>query len=198
LDLSAYSGLYDILVKEDHILRRLNSLVDFSFILDELKTTYCLKDGRNAVNPIQMFKYLLLKVIYDLSDSDLVDRAFTDMTFKYFLGLSPESKVIHASSLTKFRRLRLKDEALLDTLIAKSIKIAAQNGLINSTIIIVDATHTKSAYTAKSPLELLRDRSKNLRKKVYQIDERIKDKMPCLNFLKKKRESQEYQISKKA
>ncbi|GHU41579.1 hypothetical protein FACS1894193_05620 [Bacilli bacterium] len=179
LDLSPYSGLYDILVKEDHLLRRLNTLVDFSFILDELKASYCLNDGRNAINPIQMFKYLLLKVIYDLSDRDLVERAFTDLAFKYFLGLAPEDKVIHASSLTKFRRLRLKDEVLLDRLITKSIKIAAQNGLMTSDTIILDATHTKSAYKAKSPLEILRERSKNLRKKVYQFDETLVEKMPA-------------------
>ena len=65
LDLSSYSGLYDILVKEDHLLRKLNNLVDFTFIIDEVKENYCLNDGRNAIDPIRMFKYLLLKVIYE-------------------------------------------------------------------------------------------------------------------------------------
>lgn len=178
LDVSPYSELYDILVKEDHFLRKLNNLVDFSFIVDEVRENYCLDDGRNAVSPIQMFKYLLLKVIYDLSDRDLVARAHTDLSFKYFLGIAPEANVIHSSTLTKFRRLRLKDETLLDMLIGKSIDIASQLGLMKSTTIIVDVTHTKSAYNAKSPIEILRDRSKNLRKKVYQIDASMKDKMP--------------------
>lgn len=52
LELSPYSGLYDILVKEDHLLRKLNKLVDFSFIVDEIQENYCLEDGRNAINPI--------------------------------------------------------------------------------------------------------------------------------------------------
>ena len=178
LDLSPHSCLYDILVKEDHLLRKLNNLVDFSFIIEEVRENYCLNDGRNAVDPIQMFKYLLLKVIYNLSDRDLVSRAFTDLSFKYFLGLAPEEDVIHATSLTKFRRLRLKDEAFLDMLIAKSVEIAIQNKVLKSTTLIVDATHTKSAYKAKSPIEILRERSKNLRKKVYQIDESMKEKLP--------------------
>ena len=101
----------------------------------------------------------------------MVSRAFTDLSFKYFLGLAPEEDVIHATSLTKFRRLRLKDEAFLDMLIAKSVEIAIQNKVLKSTTLIVDATHTKSAYKAKSPIEILRERSKNLRKKVYQIKE---------------------------
>ena len=52
LDLSPHSCLYDILVKEDHLLRKLNNLVDFSFIIEEVRENYCLNDGRNAVDPI--------------------------------------------------------------------------------------------------------------------------------------------------
>lgn len=178
LDLSPYSGLYDILVKEDHLLRKLNKLVDFSFIIDEIQENYCLEDGRNAINPIQLFKYLLLKVIYDLSDRDLVSRAYTDLAFKYFLGLAPEEDVIHPTTLTKFRRLRLKNNDLLDQLISKSIQIALEKGIMTSSTIIVDATHTKSAYNAKSPVEILRGRSKNLRKSVYRVDETLKNKLP--------------------
>ena len=47
------------------------------------------------------------------------------MSFKYFLGLTPEeTDLINPSSLTKFRRLRLKDIELLDLLIKKTVSIA--------------------------------------------------------------------------
>ena len=59
-----------------------------------------------------------MKSIYDLSDIDLVERSKYDMSFKYFLDMAPEDEVINPSSLTKFRKLRLKDMNLLDMLIA--------------------------------------------------------------------------------
>ncbi|MGD7029524.1 transposase, partial [Sutcliffiella horikoshii] len=108
-NLSPFSAIYDIVVPKNNMLRQINELVDFSFILDELKTKYCLDNGRNAIPPIRMFKYLLLKSIYDLSDVDVVDRSQYDMSFKYFLEMAPEDRVIDSSSLTKFRKLRLKD-----------------------------------------------------------------------------------------
>jgi transposase len=74
-NLSPFMNLYDIVVPTDNMLRKINELVDFSFILEELKTKYCLDNGRNAVSPIRMFKYLLLKSIYDLSDVDVVERS---------------------------------------------------------------------------------------------------------------------------
>ncbi len=77
-------AIYDLVVPKDNMLRQINELVDFSFILEELRDKYCLDNGRNAVPPIRLFKYLLLKTIFDLSDVDVVERSKYDMSFKYF------------------------------------------------------------------------------------------------------------------
>lgn len=171
-------ALYDLIIPKNNILRQINELVDFSFIIEELKTNYCLDNGRNAIPPIRMFKYLLLKSIHDLSDVDLVERSKYDMSFKYFLDMAPEEEVINPSSLTKFRRLRLKDMNLLDLLIGKTVEIALEKGILKSKTLIVDATHTKARYNQKSPKEFLQEKSKNLRKAVYQLDEQMKGKFP--------------------
>jgi transposase len=84
LNLSPFMALYDMVVPKDNMLRKINDLVDFTFILEELKTKYCIDNGRNAVSPIRMFKYLLLKSIYDLSDVDVVERSKYDMSFNIF------------------------------------------------------------------------------------------------------------------
>ncbi len=86
--------------------------------------------------------------------------------------------VIDPSSLTKFRKLRLKDVSLLDMLIGKTVEIALEKEIIKSKTIIVDATHTKARYNQKSPKEFLQEKSKNVRKAVYQIDESMKEKFP--------------------
>lgn len=178
LNLSPFMAIYDIVVPKDNMLRQINDLVDFSFVHKELENKYCLDNGRNAVPPIRMFKYLLLKSIFDLSDVDVVERSKYDMSLKYFLDLAPEDGVIDPSSLTKFRKLRLKDVNLLDMLIQKTVAIALEKEIIKSSAIIVDATHTKSRYNQKSPREILMEKSKLLRKAVYQIDEKMKDKFP--------------------
>ena len=56
-------------------------------------------------------------------------------------NMAPEESVINPSSLTKFRKLRLKDRNLLDMLITKTVRIALEKGIIKSKSIIVDATH---------------------------------------------------------
>lgn len=128
-----------------------------------------------------MFKYLLLKCIYDLSDRDLMERAKYDLSFKYFLDLAPEDEVLHPTALTKIRTLRLKDINLLDLLINKTVEIALSHNLIDSRSLIVDATHTLSKYMARKPQEVLHERAKNLRKSVYQVNESLKDRFPTRN-----------------
>jgi hypothetical protein len=71
-----------------------------------------------------MFKSLLLKAIYTVSDVDVVERSRYDMSFKYFLEMAPEEDVINSSSLTKFRKLRIKDMDLLNLSINKTVTIA--------------------------------------------------------------------------
>ena len=144
LALSPYMDIYELVIPKDNLLRQIKELVDFGFIYEELIDKYCLDNGRSAVLPVRMFKYLLLKSVYDLSDIDVVERSKYDMSFKYFLDMAPEESVISPSSLTKFRKLRLKDMNLSDMLITKTVQIALEKGILKSKSIIVDAAHTKS------------------------------------------------------
>ena len=181
IQFSSYSELYDIIVPKDNLLRKINDLIDFSFIHDELLEKYCHTNGRTAESPIKIFKYLLLKTIFTVSDVDVVERSRYDMSFKYFLEMAPEEDVINPSSLTKFRKLRLKDMDLLNLLINKTVTIALGKGIIKSKSIIVDATHTHSRSNPYTALEVLKERSKLLRKAIYQIDDEYKENLPQKN-----------------
>jgi transposase/IS5 family transposase len=179
--LSNHSALYDIIIRKDNLLRQIKELIDFSFVHKELLDKYCHTNGRMAIDPVRLFKYLLLKTIYDISDVDVVERSFVDMSFKYFLDMAPEDEVINPSTLTKFRRLRLKDMDLLNLLITKTVVLAVEKGIIKSTSIIVDATHSSSRSNPHNPVEVLKMRSKQLRKHLYEVDESIKDLLPKKN-----------------
>ena len=181
IQFSEFSRLYDLIVPKENLLRKINELIDFGFIYNELLDKYCQDNGRAAESPVRMFKYLLLKTIFTVSDVDVVERSRYDMSFKYFLEMSPEEDVINPSSLTKFRKLRLKDMDLLNLLIGKTVSLALEKGIIKSRSIIVDATHSLSRSNPYSALEVLRQRSKFLRKAVYLMDDDFRGQMPEKN-----------------
>ena len=43
---SEYAGIYDLVVPKDNMLRKINELIDFSFVYDELLDKYCTNNGR--------------------------------------------------------------------------------------------------------------------------------------------------------
>lgn len=182
LNFSPYAELYEKLIPREHFFRQINELVDFSFITKELKSAYTHDNGRPAEDPVRMFKYLMLKCLNPMSDADLVERAMYDLSYKYFLGINPEDDVIDSSTLSKFRKYRLKDSELLDKLVEETVRIAMDRGIINSKAIIVDSTHTKSRYNSHSIREVLQENAKLLRKTIYGIDEKTKSRMPGKNM----------------
>ena len=151
ISFSKHIELYDLLIDKDNFWRQMVEMVDFSFVYQYLKDKYSSIMGRTAEDIIRMFKFLLLKSYFKLSDRALVERAKTDMLFKYFLWYNPEeTKLIDPSLLTVFRRERLKNEEgnLMDKLIAETVKIAIDCWLIEAkNKIIVDSTHTNAMFS---------------------------------------------------
>ena len=141
--ISLYRDLYDLIVPQDNILRKIKDNIDFSFVNPMLKESYCEHYGRPAKEPEMIFKLLFLKKLYDLSDERLVNNARVNMAYKYFLDLDPEDEMINSSLLTKFRKTRITED-ILEEMLKETIRQAIKKGLIRSTSIIVDSTHTRA------------------------------------------------------
>ncbi len=196
MSFSKHLELYDILISKDNQWRRMKEEIDFSFIYEAIKESYSETMGRTSIDAIFMFKLLLLKTESGLSDEGLIRMVKVNMEYKFFLGLDPEETIIiDSSTLTKFRRTRLakyekeengklvkvfdKSQELMDILITKTVDIALTKGIIKKKNMgIVDSTHSLSMYGQITPREKLIQTSKSLRKKLYALDETIKEKMP--------------------
>jgi IS5 family transposase len=178
LKLSEYRSLYDIIISKDNLLRKIKENVDFSFVNEMLKETYCEYYGRPAKEPEMMFKLLFLKTMYDLSDAQLIENANHNMAYKFFLNLDPEDKVADSSLLTKFRKTRIKNDDILDEMLSETVQQAISKGIIKSTAILVDATHTRSKSKQETPTQALRRISKELRKVIYKQDFSLSNEFP--------------------
>jgi hypothetical protein len=98
LNLGPFMVIYDLVVPKNNMLRQINELVNFSLVLEELEHKYFLFNGRNAVQTVRRFDYLLLKSIFDLLDVDVAESTRYDMSFKYFLDITTESTVNYSIS----------------------------------------------------------------------------------------------------
>jgi transposase len=152
--LSFYSVLYDK-IPADHILKKINEAVDFGFINDVVRESYCENFGRPAREPELMMRILFLQYIYKLSDERIIEDAGYNLAWLWFLGLNPEDKLPDASLLAKFRTQRLK-EGTLDEVLTEIVRQCVEKGIIKSSGIDVDATHMEANCIKKTPERMMR------------------------------------------
>ena len=62
------------LVPEDHFLRKLYRLVDFSFIYEEIEGCYCQNNGRPCVDPVILMKYLLIGFLFGIESERRIEQ----------------------------------------------------------------------------------------------------------------------------
>ena len=56
----------DGLVPQDHLLRKIDSAVDFTRIYDFVEDLYCADNGRPSVDPVVLFKMVLIQHLYGI------------------------------------------------------------------------------------------------------------------------------------
>lgn len=100
----------DELVPNDHLLRKIDKHIDFSFIHDLVRELYCPDNGRPALDPTLMFKLLLLGYLFGIrSERQLIREIQVNVAYRWFLGLGLTDKVPDASTLSQNRRRRFND-----------------------------------------------------------------------------------------
>ena len=101
--------MLDELVPQDHLLRKVDRAVDFSFIHDLCKPLYAENIGRPAVEPELLFRMLLLGYLYGIkSEVKLAEAVNENIAFKWFLRLrltekGPDHATISANRVRRFR-----------------------------------------------------------------------------------------------
>jgi len=93
------------LVPDDHLLRKIDQAADFRFIRERVKHLYCENNGRPALDPVVLFKLLLLGYLFGVrSERQLMREVEVNVAYRWFLGLRLRDKVPDASTLSQNRR----------------------------------------------------------------------------------------------
>lgn len=97
------------------------------------------KAGRPPIDRLRLFKLLLLQQLYNLSDEDLEYQCHDRLSFRRFVGLSPEEEVPDASTISRFRN-QVTEEGLIDELFEQFEQLLRKAGYAAKGGQILDAT----------------------------------------------------------
>jgi IS5 family transposase len=170
------SYLYDRIVPVDHLLRKINQVVDFSFAGEILKDCYNPAIGRPAEDPEFMLRLCLLQYLYGDSDRQVVENARLNLAYKYFLRLAVDAEVPDYTTISYFRAQRLGEEkfrAVLDKIVCQCI----DKGLVKGKRQIIDSTPVMANISLSSLAGLVRKCRENVLKTVAKQDTRTAEKL---------------------
>lgn len=170
------SYLYDRIVPVDHLLRKINQVVDFSFVGQVLNDRYHPDIGRPAEDPEFMLRLCLLQYIYGDSDRQVVENARLNLAYKYFLGLAVDAEVPDYTTVSYFRAQRLGEEKfrlVLEQIIGQCI----DKGLVKGNRQIIDSTHIRANISVSSIAGLVRKCRENVLKTIDKQDARVAESL---------------------
>jgi transposase len=145
--------VFESLVPPNHFARRAQESIDFEGFRPILGPYYSPDRGRPAEDPVRMLKFEFLQYHDILSDRQVIERARTDVAYRWFLGLALPDKLPDPSSLSIFRgRLGVEGHrGVFQEVIAQ----AREHGLVKDRLRLKDATHVIADVAIPTTLALV-------------------------------------------
>jgi len=135
----------DELVPGDHLLRKVERAVDFSFIRERVAGLYCADNGRPAIDPVILFKMLFIGYLFGIrSERQLARDIEVNVAYRWFLGLTLKDKVPDASTLSQNRRRRFSESTIYQEIFDEIVLLAMKRRLVDGKVIYTDSTHLKA------------------------------------------------------
>lgn len=169
------------LIPKTHLLREIDSKIDFEFVREMTAHFYCENNGRPSIDPVLFVRICLLTYLYNIpSDRQVCEEIQYNLAYRWFLRLSITDPVPDHSSLTRIRD-RLGEETF-KKIFDHVVRLCMEKGFVRGESIMMDGSLVK----ADAALGSLVPREDNLN---------IKDNAPA-KYISGKKFSNETHVSK--
>ncbi len=145
------------IVPAKHMLRRLDTVLDLSFVRDEVAKCYATGRGRPGIDPELAVRMMILGVVYNLSDRELCDEIAMHAGMRWFCRLNFHDPVPDHSTLSRLRNERWAQSGLFARLFDEVLRQCAEAGMLSGRHLSVDGTEVKANASFKSLARTDRD-----------------------------------------
>lgn len=137
------------MVPQDHLLRKIDLAIDFSKIYEFVEELYCEDKGRPSVDPVVLFKIVLIQHIYGIpSLRRTLEDVNMNLAYRWFIGYPINEAVPHFSTVSYNFKHRF-NAATVEYVFRWVLKAAAEEGYLSTEAIFVDGTHIKASANLK-------------------------------------------------
>jgi transposase len=99
------TGVLRQLIPDEHVLARVDRVLDLSWLREEVADCYCLDDGRPGIDPEVAVRLMLAGLLTGIvHDRKLMREAQVNIAIRWFIGYGLHEKLPDHSSLTRIRQ----------------------------------------------------------------------------------------------
>ena len=134
----------DELVPQEHLVRKLDNCIDFTFIEELVKDLYS-DFGRPSIPPVVLFKLIFINIIFGINSMRRTcEECKVNIAYRWFLGLSMYDDIPNYSTWSQNYKRRYKDSDVFDKIFEKILDQAIEYGFIEPETVFGDGTHQKA------------------------------------------------------
>jgi len=138
------------LVPKDHILRKIEAAIDWSFIYELVEDKYCQDNGRPAINPVTLIKIPLIQYLFGIrSMRQTIKEIEVNIAYRWFLNLGFMDKAPHFTTFGKNYIRRFKDTDIFEQIFIRILEECIKHKLVDMEAVFVDSTHVKACANSK-------------------------------------------------
>lgn len=138
------------LIPENHILRRINRHVDFSFIHELVDPYYSDTTGRPAIDPELLLRILTLGYLYNLSENKLFEELKMHAGYRWFCNLGFYDPVPDRTTFNKIKNHMWIKHGIMEQAIHQIVLQCVNAGLVTGKHLAVDGTQIRANASIKS------------------------------------------------
>jgi transposase len=138
-------------VPADNLYRRLNEIIDFSFLYDATARYYG-KEGQKSIDPVVFMKLILAGYLENMrSDRQIINTLRLRLDIRFFIGYDLEDELPYHSTLSRTRKLY--GEHVFNELFKQVLKQCIANGMVSGRRQAIDSVYIKANAAMDSMLE---------------------------------------------
>ncbi|MET0017721.1 transposase [Oscillibacter sp.] len=142
------------LIPYNHLLKKIDACVSFTFIYD-LLAHYFPATGRPSVDPVSMFKMLLIGYLYGIkSERRLVEEIQLNIAYRWFCGFDFGKKIPDHSTFSKTRIRKWNESNLFEQAFTEIVHQCITAGLVDGKEMVDDGSYIPAQVSKSSWIEV--------------------------------------------
>ncbi len=139
----------DQLVPKEHLVRKIEKVMDYEWLYKRLGPYYCAENGRPGTDPVVLIKMVLIQHLFGIPSLRQTWREIeVNNAYRWFLGYSLLDNVPHFATVSYAFCKRFPAE-LSEEIFNYILNKAINNRMVDTSVIFIDGTQIKASANKK-------------------------------------------------